>query len=178
MVLLTTKDKAIVFRVFEYKVSAFKFLDTTIEELNQNKMIILIPLQLLKLRKLLEKERSEENLELLKNLIQNDIISSINENLRLGNITQDDARRLKRLAHRLYNHLYSHYEEMEVLNDMTDESLMLDVDIFIKERDEALAKKDEEIAKLQAEKDEQLAKKDEQLAKLQTRIKELEQLNK
>ena len=66
---------------------------------------------------------------------------------------------------------------MEVLNDMTDESLMLDVDIFIKERDEALAKKDEEIAKLQAEKDEQLAKKDEQLAKLQTRIKELEQLN-
>ena len=66
MVLLTTKDKAIVFRVFEYKVSAFKFLDTTIEELNQNKMIILIPLQLLKLRKLLEKERSEENLELLK----------------------------------------------------------------------------------------------------------------
>ena len=71
---------------------------------------------------------------------------------------------------------------MEVLNDMTDESLMLDVDIFIKERDEALAKKDEEIAKLQAEKDEQLAKlqadKDEQLVKLQARIKELEQLNK
>ena len=138
-------------------------------------MIILIPFQLLKLRKLLEKERSEENLELLKNLIQNDIIGSINENLRLGNITLDDARRLKRLAHRLYNHLYSHYEEMEVLNDMTDESLMLDIDIIEKEHEEAmakaLAKKDEEIAKLRAD-------KDEQLAQLQARIKELEQMNK
>ena len=156
---------------FQYKVKTFKFLDTTVEELNQNKMIILIPFQLLKLRKLLEKERSEENLELLKNLIQHDIISSINKNLRLGNITQDDARRLKRLAHRLYTHLYSHYEEMEVLNDMTDESLMLDVDVFIKERDEALAEKDKQIAMLQAE-------KDEQITKLQARIKELEQLNK
>ena len=134
-------------------------------------MIILIPFQLLKLRKLLEKKRSEENLELLKNLIQNDIIGSINENLRLGNITQDDARRLKRLAHQLYTHLYSHYEEMEALNDMTDESLMLDVDVFIKERDEALAEKDKQIAMIQAE-------KDEQITKLQARIKELEQLNK
>ena len=134
-------------------------------------MIILIPFQLLKLRKTLKEERTEENLELLKNLIQNDIIGSINENLRLGNITLDDARRLKRLAHRLYNHLYSHYEEMEVLNDMTDESLMLDIDIIEKEHEEAMAK-------ALADKDKVIAIKNEQLAKLQARIRELEQLNK
>ena len=46
---------------FLYKVSTFKFLETSIEELSQKKMIILIPFQLLKLRKLLGKERSDEN---------------------------------------------------------------------------------------------------------------------
>lgn len=38
------------------------------------------------------------HLEALKNMIQNDIIGSINENLRVENITLDDARKLKRLT--------------------------------------------------------------------------------
>ena len=103
-------------------------------------MIILIPFQLLKLRDLLAKKRSPSNLEALKNLIQNDIIGSIESNLKLGNITMDDARRLRRLTHRLYEHIYSHYEEMEELNEMTDESLMLDIDIIEKEHEQELAK--------------------------------------
>lgn len=140
---------------FLYTVSTFKFLETSLQELNQKKMIILIPFQLLKLRKLLEKDRSEANLQALKSLIQNDIIGSIESNLELGNITIDDARKLKRLTHRLYQHIYSHYEEMEVINDMTDESLMLDIDIIEKEHEEKLAKviaeKDAEIATLKAQ---------------------------
>ena len=103
-------------------------------------MIILIPFQLLKLRDLLAKKRSPSNLEALKNLIQNDIIGSIESNLKLGNITMDDARRLRRLTHRLYEHIYSHYEEMEELNEMTDESLMLDIDLIEKEHEQELAK--------------------------------------
>ena len=103
-------------------------------------MIILIPFQLLKLRDLLVKKRSPSNLESLKNLIQNDIIGSIESNLKLGNITMDDARRLRRLTHRLYEHIYSHYEEMEELNEMTDESLMLDIDLIEKEHEQELAK--------------------------------------
>ena len=47
---------------FLYKVSTFKFLETSLEELNRRKMIILIPFQLLKLRGLLAKERNETNL--------------------------------------------------------------------------------------------------------------------
>ena len=103
-------------------------------------MIILIPFQLLKLLDLLAKKRSPSNLEALKNLIQNDIIGSIKSNLKLGNITMDDARRLRRLTHRLYEHIYSHYEEMEELNEMTDESLMLDIDLIEKEHEQELAK--------------------------------------
>ncbi len=158
---------------FLYKVSTFKFLETSLEELNQKKMIILIPFQLLKLRKLLEKERSEANLDLLKNLIQNDIIGSINRNLELGNITINDAQKLRRLTHKLYEHIYSHYKEMEELNDMTDESLMLDIDIIEKRHEEELqniiTEKNSEIA----EKDVAIKNRDKKITEMDKEIKTL-----
>ena len=70
------------------------------------------------------------------------IIRSINENLSLGNITQGDARRLRSLTQKLYAHLYAHYEEMEELNEMTDESLLLEYDIIEMEHEAELAKMD------------------------------------
>lgn len=149
---------------FLYKVPTFNYLKTSPAQLTEKKLIILIPFELLKLREMMKKERSAENLEALKNLIGNDIIGSINENLRVGNITLDDARRLKRLTHKLYEHIYSHYEEMEALNDMTDESLMLDIDIIEKQHEQELAKKDEEMQKLLAKKDEEIALLKKQLA--------------
>ena len=155
---------------FLYKVSAFKFLEASVEELNQRKMIILIPFQLLKLRKIIETERTPENLEALKNLIQNDIIGSIDKNLRAGNITLDDSRKLKRLTHRLYEHIYSHYEEMEDLNDMTDESLMLDIDIIEKQHEMELAKKD----KIIAEKDIILNENAKEIALLKEQLEKLQ----
>ena len=132
---------------FHYHVSTLKYLETSPEELTRRKMIILIPFELLKLRDAMKKERSPENLEALKNLIQNDIIGSIKKNLNAGNITADDARRLRRLTQQLYDHIYSHYEEMEVLNEMTDESLMLDIDIIEKEHEKQLSEKDSVISK-------------------------------
>ena len=105
---------------FLYQVSTFNYLKTTPSELTEKKLIILIPFELLKLCEIMKKEHTPENPEALKNLIQNDIIGSINENLRVENITLDDARRLRRLTHKLYEHIYSHYEETEDLNDMTD----------------------------------------------------------
>ena len=82
---------------------------------------------------MIQKERSPENLEALKKLIQNDIIGSIERNMETGNISGEDAQKLKNYTHKLYEHIYSHYDEMEEVNDMTDESLILDVDIIIKE---------------------------------------------
>ncbi len=150
---------------FIYKVSTFKFLESSLDELNQKKMIILIPFQLLKLKKLMEKERSAENLDALKYLIEHDIIESIEQNLTLNNITPNDARRLKRLTHQLYQHIYSHYEEMEVLNVLTDESLILDIDIIEKRHEDEIAaikaeltaQKDAEYAKIIAQKDAEIA---------------------
>ena len=156
---------------FDYKVPVLKYINTTPEELTQKKMIILIPFELMKLRDAIKKERSPENLEALKNLIQNDILYSININMELGNITLSDAQKLKRLTHQLYKHIYAHYEEMEVLNEMTDESLILDIDIIEKKHEEELAKvvaeKDKELAEAVAEKDKEIELLKQQLACLQ-----------
>ena len=95
-------------------------------------MIILIPFMLLKLRDSLKKERTLENMEALRKLVLDDIISVINENQRAGNITAADAGRLRRLIRKLYGHLYAHYEELAEggLNDMMEEALVLDIDII------------------------------------------------
>ena len=168
---------------FNYSVPTFKFLEKSLEEINSKKLIILIPFQLLKLKDRIEKSRSKEDLDALKNLIQNDIIRSIEENLRVGNITENDARRIKRLTHKLYEHIYSHYEEMEELNDMTDESLMLDIDIIEKKHEQELAEKEkeyeQELAEKEKEYEQQLTKKDKEYKQeLEDKDKEILRLKK
>ena len=64
---------------FEYQVPAMKFLDYTIDELNAQKLVILMPLYLLKLRKEIEKSKSKENANKLKVLMNDGIIKSIEE---------------------------------------------------------------------------------------------------
>ena len=152
--------------IFPYKVTTFKYLDSTSEQLTKKKMIILIPFELLKLRKAIEKSRTPENLCALQHLIKHDILEAIQINLEAGNITVDDAIKLRRLAHKLYKHIYSHYEEMEEMNEMTDESLLLDVEIMQKEHEKAMIEKDNEIAK-----------KDNEIAALKAEIQKLKKDN-
>ena len=106
-----------------------------------------------------------ENLEELQSIIRNDIIGHIEKNMQMGNITLEDALKLKRYLQRLCNYLCAHYEELEAIRDMTDESFMTDIDIICKEYQDAIA-----------ERDKQLAEKDNQLAEQQQRIVELEKL--
>jgi len=151
---------------FIYRVSTCKFQEISTEELNARKMVILIPFMLLRVRELLRKKRSLENLELLQTLIQDDIIESINENLALGNITVQDAQKLRRYTHKLYEHVYSRYEEMEELNEMTDESLMLDIDIIEKKHEEELNALEKELKGV-------IIKKDEELDKMKREIEQM-----
>lgn len=151
---------------FSYKVTTFKYLESTSEQLTRQKMIILIPFELLKLRKSIEKSRTPENLNALQHLINHDILEAIQLNLDAGNITVDDAIKLRRLAHKLYKHIYSHYEEMKEMNEMTDESLLLDVEIMQKEHDKAMAEKD----KAMAEKDKEIAALKAELERLKKKI--------
>ena len=108
----------------------------------------------------------------MKKLIQDDIIKSIDRNLELGNITVWDARNLRRYNHKLYEHIYSRYEEMEELNEMTDESLMLDVDIIEKRHEEEL----NELKDVIADKDEVLTEKNKELNAKDKEIKRLKEM--
>ena len=143
-------------------------------------MVILIPFYLLKLRKSIETARTPENLEALKSLILNDIIGSISKNLEAGNITQNDAQKLRQLTLMLYRHLYAHYEEMEAVNDMTDESLILDIDIIEEKYETKLHELEQQHVKREKQLDEEiqgLANENRKLGEsIQGLIKENQQL--
>ncbi|MBQ7920301.1 MAG: hypothetical protein IJ324_10230, partial [Lachnospiraceae bacterium] len=162
---------------FNYEVSTFNFLTTSLEDLNQKRLIILIPFQLLKLRKLLSKTRTPETIERLQKLLECDILNSINMNLEAGNISLNDSRILLELTQKLLRHLYARYPEMEEVCKMYDHSLDLEIDRLIdqfeeldskiqkateelSQKDEQLSQKDEQLS----QKDEQLSQKDEQLS--------------
>ena len=62
---------------------------------------------MLKLRRLITKNPTPENIQLLKNLVNDDILSSIEENKVNGSISISDAVVLYRLTVQLYNRLYA-----------------------------------------------------------------------
>ena len=86
---------------FAYKVPLVKLQNMSVEELNDKKLIALLPFQLLKLRKKIENLRTEENLEELQNFVVDDIIDSIYKNEAVGNISRSDALDLIELTTKL-----------------------------------------------------------------------------
>jgi hypothetical protein len=118
---------------FAYKVPLVKLQNMSVEELNDKKLIALLPFQLLKLRKKIENIRTEENLEELQNFVVDDIIDSIYKNEAVGNISYSDALDLIELTTKLYMKIYSKYKELEDLTmRMCDQSLELISDKYEK----------------------------------------------
>ena len=145
---------------FWYKVPVVKLQNISIQEMNEKKLIILLPFLLLKLRKKLEKVRSKENMEELQKLVVNDIINSIRKNEEVGNISHTDALDLIELTTKLYMRIYSKYEELEVFTmRLCDQSLELISDKYektveeledeVKEMKGILEKKDDIIRELE-----------------------------
>ncbi len=127
---------------FDYRVPAFRYLRMSREELERRKLIVLIPFQLLRLRRAIAKERSPENLKALKVLVSNDIIGVINDNIAAGNLLPSEGQVLKQMTLWLYRRIYEGYAEMEKegINTMVEDALILDVDIIIaEERKKAMA---------------------------------------
>ena len=101
---------------FDYTVSTVKFLTLSLDELTQRRMIILLPLCLLRLRQEINRAKEEgkarEKADELKALI-NDILKSIADNEEAGNITNKDAVDLLYMVGELYDYLYGGIEEFE-----------------------------------------------------------------
>ena len=149
----------------EYKVPVVKLPEISVEELNDRKMVVLLPFQVLKCRKLIKKGRITDVSE-LKRIVENDIIGNIDYNVELGNIEQEDAFKLKRYLKSLCRYLGKHHKELEAMRDMTDESFMTDADIICETYEKKLAEKEKEMAK-QSAMIEQLQQQIEQLKKQQ-----------
>ena len=158
---------------FDYEVSTFNFLSISLEELNQRKLIILIPFQLLKLRKLLSRTRTPETVKQLQNLIEYDILYSISKNVEVGNISPTDAKSLRELTQKLLRHLYEKYPETEVICDMFDQSLVLTIDPYI-EKFEKLDKM-EDLEKQLTQTEKQLTQTEEQLSKAEESLLQKEE---
>ena len=118
---------------FFYKVPVFKLQTLSLQELNDKKLIALLPFLLLKLRKKMEKIRSKENMEELQRLVVNDIMNTIRSNEAIGNLSSTDALDLIEMTTKLYMKIYSKYKELEEFTmRMVDQSLELTSDKYEK----------------------------------------------
>ncbi len=130
---------------FSYKVPVFKLQNISLQELNDKKLIALLPFLLLKFRKKMEKIRSKENMEELQNLVMDDIIATIRKNEEVGNLSSIDAINLIDLTSKLYMQIYSKYKEMgEFTMRLFDQSMELAGDKYEKTVEEL----QEEVAEL------------------------------
>ena len=155
---------------FEYKVENYIYLNHDVIELNQSKMGILIPLKFLIFKEIIHNNRTRKNFEKLQRLLENDILKSIEANVKVGNITQEDATQLLELTRQLYKYLYDNYYEIGGCEDMKpllDGAMELPLDkyrIRIDELEGKLASEKERADKMSVEA-ERLRKELEELKK-------------
>jgi hypothetical protein len=153
----------------------------SVKELNEKKLIALLPFQLLKLRKKIENLRTKENLEELQKFVINDIINSIYENEVVGNISHNDAMDLIELTTKLYMKIYSKYKELEDFTmRMCDQSL----DFISDKYEETIDKYEEKVNKYEAQVDklqgevagikDMIESKDQIIKDLQRQLEELQ----
>ena len=155
---------------FSYKVPVFKLQSISLQELNDKKLIALLPFLLLKLRKKIEKIRSKENMEELQELVVNDIISTIRKNEEVGNLSSIDAINLIDLTSKIYMQIYAKYKEMgEFTMRLFDQSMELAGDKYEKSVEEL----EEENIQLKTE----ISKMKDIICDLQQQIKTLQRNN-
>ena len=113
---------------------------------------------------------TRKNFEKLQRLLENDILKSIEANVKVGNITQEDATQLLELTRQLYKYLYDNYYEIGGCEDMKpllDGAMELPLDkyrIRIDELEGELASEKERADKMSVEA-ERLRKELEELKK-------------
>jgi hypothetical protein len=120
---------------FDFTVPTIKLLDYTVDDLNRQKMVLLLPFYLLKLRRQIENAKKRENsteavkqtAEPLKALIA-DILKAIEETEKGGDINGYDAYVLAGLSKLVYSHLYGNIQEFqeEGVGTMMDDVLLVE----------------------------------------------------
>ena len=167
-----------------HRVPVIKFQEEKMEQLTEQKLFILLPFRLLRIRKEIEKNHSREQVHTLIDLISNDIISPINLACEQGYLSWRDRVNLLAIARRLVRHLYEKYDEIrEGMIQMKYQTLDLDIDEYeekLDELEEKMAEKEGQLAEKDdqlAEKDRMLEEKDQEILRLKAQLAELKKEN-
>jgi hypothetical protein len=129
-----------------FTVPTMKLLDFSVADLDERRMVILLPLYLLKLRRKIESAKSKETIRQyaseLKELLNEEILGTLTKNAETGTLTHNDVHTLMKLLSILYDHLYGNVKEFqeEGVKAVLDES-------FVLPNDRELLAQKEEIAK-------------------------------
>ena len=100
------------------------------------------------------------------------LFKCIETNRQIGNITTEDAYKLKLYVDMLWRYLLKHHKELEAFGDMTDESFMTEADIIC----ERLHKAEDLLKKKESEWQSTLEEKQMLQSTLQEKDAELERL--
>jgi hypothetical protein len=136
---------------YDYKVKTFKFLDHDISELEKQKMVILLPFYLLKLRaRAVSARTSKRRTELSKEMksIFEELVSAVDRSAEAGLMTESDKRTVLELMDRMYRELYSQYREFREVDVMLrDRLLTYSEEAELRGRDEGRKEGIKEVAK-------------------------------
>ncbi|MDR1047175.1 MAG: hypothetical protein LBL64_05325 [Treponema sp.] len=127
-----------------YKARAFYLLNHDIGELEERKMVILLPFYILKLRRAAEKAGTHEKLEELSGeaaQMVDEILKTAERSEQSGILNTEELRLLIELLDRLYNEVYRNYVEFK-------EADMRLQDIIMTRVEEAEARKEAEMEEL------------------------------
>ena len=155
-------------------IPVIRFQEEALDVLVEQKMFILLPFRLIRIRRELAKSQSEEQLRALIEQYKNDIIDPINLAHTQGYISWRDRLNLFAIARRLERHLFASQEAIQKgLADMRFQTLDLDIDEY-DEKYEALEEKYVALEEKLAEQSEQLAEKDRHIQELEAQLAALQ----
>jgi hypothetical protein len=113
--------------IHNYQVETFKFLDHGLKELEERKMVLLLPFYILKLRKAAAAaqtgEKRKELSREMKNLLE-ELFAITLRNGKTGILSSEEVRLSIGLMERLYNELYKGYIEFEEADAMLQAEIL------------------------------------------------------
>ncbi|AEF83519.1 hypothetical protein [Leadbettera azotonutricia] len=124
--------------IHEYKVGTFKIHDHAPEELFQQRMILLLPFYLLKLRHRVKKAKTGGELKLLAAELKSqidDLTLLTKESGHAGILENKDINAIQSLMERLFRELYAGYTELEGVDTM----LVTEIKTYAEELEEKMA---------------------------------------
>jgi hypothetical protein len=136
--------------IHKYKVGTFKIQDHQPEELFRNKMILLLPFYILKLRHKIKKAKTKEKLKSLAMELKDQIDELTKLTLKSGQekiLEREDINTVQSLMERLFKELYTGYTELEGVDIMLQEEIKTYAEELEEKYNQRAEKLEERLAK-------------------------------